>query len=134
MRLLIALILLGASSLALAAGDDCENAVSTMDINLCKAKEVEKAEGQMDKYLQASIKRHKDDQSTVRLINDTQDVWEKYRTKHCDTVFHIWADGTIRGVMRGECKLRLTKARTHELWQSFLTYGDDTPPDLPEPK
>ncbi|ROT98742.1 DUF1311 domain-containing protein [Marinobacter sp. R17] len=134
MRLLITLLLLGASSLALAAGDDCKNPVSTMDIELCNAKAVDQAEGEMDKYLEASLQRNKDEESTIRLINESQEAWEAYRTKHCDTVFRRWGDDTIRVQKRGECKLRLTRARTHEIWTSFLADDDNTSPDLPEPQ
>ncbi|MDE0552455.1 hypothetical protein OU793_24315, partial [Vibrio sp. VP6] len=58
---------------------------------------------------------------------------QAYMSSHCDSVYTQWRDGTIRGVMAISCKTKLTKQRTHELWENFLTYMDSTPPVLPEP-
>ncbi len=37
-------------------------------------------------------------------------------------------------VMAGSCLLDMTKKRTHEIWETYLTYMDSTPPILKEPE
>lgn len=133
MRLFLAMILLGLSTLALAADDDCENPLTSMDISRCMGIAVDEADEELKKYLQASIDHYQDDDETARLISASQEAWEEYRTQHCKTVFHIWSDGTSASEKMGECRLRLTKARTHEIWQAFLTSDDGKATDLPEP-
>ena len=63
-----------------------------------------------------------------------QSAWEAYKTSHCDSVYTIWMDGTIRGAMTLSCQINLTEARTHEIWSSYLTYMDSTPAIMPEPE
>ncbi|BES72337.1 hypothetical protein RE428_33550 [Marinobacter nanhaiticus D15-8W] len=112
---------------------DCSAPATTVEMNRCKAQEVETADAMLDKYLRASLDRYKDNGQLAERIESSQSAWETYRDAHCGAVYEKWSGGTIRGLMGGECRLRLTRERTHELWRSWLTYGDSTPPDLPDP-
>jgi uncharacterized protein YecT (DUF1311 family) len=113
---------------------DCENALTTLDINQCAAVELVAAQEELDMYLEASYEHNAYDSELISAINIAQKDWEVYRSSHCDSVYTQWRDGTIRGVMAISCETRLTQQRTHEVWSNFLTYMDSTPPVLPEPK
>ncbi|MCK8085383.1 lysozyme inhibitor LprI family protein [Vibrio sp. 1CM8B] len=113
---------------------DCENAMNTIEINQCAAIELESAQAELDKYLAASFEHNAYDGELVASIKKAQESWQAYMMAHCDSVYTQWRDGSIRGVMALSCKTTLTKQRTHEVWENFLTYMDSTPPVLPEPK
>lgn len=128
-------IILFASCAAMAQEEiDCTKALTTMDVNQCMQKELLVAQKTMDIYLAKSIERYSQDEVSIKSITKSQEAWLKYREEHCNAVYDTWRDGTIRGTMALECKLKLTHQRTKVLWESFLTYMDSTPPLLPEPK
>ncbi|HDY8127868.1 TPA: DUF1311 domain-containing protein [Vibrio vulnificus] len=113
---------------------DCDNALNTLQINQCASIELESAKEDLSKYLDASFEHNSYDPELVKAIKVAQADWQAYMSSHCDAVYTQWRDGTIRGVMAISCKTKLTKQRTHEVWENFLTYMDSTPPMLPEPK
>ena len=112
---------------------DCENAMTTIEINHCASIKLESAQMELDKYLTASFEHNAYDAELVSSIKVAQDSWQTYQSAHCDSVYTQWRDGSIRGLMALSCKTKLTKQRTHEVWENFLTYMDSTPPVLPEP-
>jgi len=112
---------------------DCDNAISTLEINYCAGLELGRAEDEMNAYLQASFKHNSYDPELVKAMKDAQLAWQGYVDSHCDSVYIQWREGTIRGVMGLTCQTQLTKQRTHVIWENFLTYMDSTPPVLPEP-
>lgn len=131
------LLLAAIFSLTVSASEptlDCENAITTLDINQCAAIELKAANTEMQTYLEKSYQHHDYDPTLIKAIKLAQKDWQNYMESHCDSVYTQWRDGTIRGVMAISCKTKLTKQRTHEIWQHFLTYMDSTPPVLPEPK
>lgn len=60
-------------------------------------------------------------------------AFEEYRRLECAAVYAYWTGGSVRTAQASQCHIRLTVARTHEVWRHFLTYVDRTPPLLPEP-
>lgn len=112
---------------------DCDTASTTIEINQCAAIELDAAKTELEKYLKASFEHNSFDSKLVEAMQLAQTDWEAYMSSHCDSIYTQWRDGTIRGVMAISCKIKLTKQRTHELWENFLTYMDSTPPVLPEP-
>ena len=137
MKKLLSIVLLTFMPLLALASDDvvdCENAMNTLEINHCAALELESAQLELEKYLAASFEHNSYDAELVSSIKSAQESWQAYMTAHCDSVYTQWRDGSIRGLMALSCKTKLTKQRTHEVWENFLTYMDSTPPVLPEPK
>ncbi|MEZ8312302.1 lysozyme inhibitor LprI family protein [Vibrio splendidus] len=137
MKKVLTVVLLTCLPLLASASDDvidCENAMNTIDINHCAAIELESAQAELDKYLTASFEHNAYDAELVASIKKAQESWQAYMSAHCSSVYTQWRDGSIRGLMALSCKTTLTKQRTHEVWASFLTYMDSTPPVLPEPK
>ena len=113
---------------------DCANAWTTVDMNRCMGEELAAAERELERYLAKSVERYADDGVSVDAIRRGQKAWLEYREAHCGAVYTIWRDGTIRSAMGAGCKLDLTQRRAKSLWESFLTFGDSSPPLLPEPK
>ncbi len=132
----IVVVLVGLSFSTVAADKavDCENAVSTLEINQCASIELDSTQVELAKYLEASFRHNAYDPELIESIKVAQKDWQAYLSSHCDSVYTQWRDGTIRGVMTISCKTKLTKQRTHEVWANFLTYMDSTPPVLPEPE
>tara|TARA_R110001592_G_scaffold363347_1_gene684675 strand:- start:15037 stop:15387 length:351 start_codon:yes stop_codon:yes gene_type:complete len=87
-----------------------------------------------DQYLQASLKRYAQDRETSDAILKADKLWKTYRDAQCDAVYSSWREGSIRFSAHENCVTSMNKARSKELWQSFLTYVDSTPPILPEPR
>jgi len=136
MKKVLSVVLLTCVPLLVSASDDaidCENAMTTLEINQCASISLESAQLELDQYLEASFKHNAYDEELVNSIKVAQDSWQAYMTADCDSVYTQWRDGSIRGLMALSCKTELTKKRTHEVWGNFLTYMDSTPPVLPEP-
>ncbi|MCH8497043.1 MAG: lysozyme inhibitor LprI family protein [Marinobacter sp.] len=112
---------------------NCEQAISTLEINHCAALELQAIEETLAHYLDVSRDRLDYDPVAVASLDAAQEAWVDYRSAHCDAVYDLWRDGTIRTVMAIECAKALTQDRTQILWQAYLTYMDSTPPVLPEP-
>lgn len=130
---ILALACLSFGAMADEQAIDCDAAFTTIEINQCAAIELDAANTELDKYLKASLDHNSFDSKLVAAIKLAQTDWQTYMSSHCDSVYTQWRDGTIRGAMSISCKTKLTKQRTHELWENFLTYMDSTPPVLPEP-
>lgn len=112
---------------------DCNEAMTTSQINYCAGVELEKAQHEMNAYLAKSKEHNNYDLELIKSINVAQNAWLLYANAHCDSIYTQWRGGTIRGVMSLSCKTKVTKQRTHEIWVNFLTYMDSTPAVLPEP-
>ena len=112
---------------------DCDKATSTMDINQCAAMELEKAQQQLTDYLDAALQQHGEDAELLAAMAQAQQDWERYANSQCQTVYTQWRDGSIRTVAALTCKTQLTKERTLQLWQHFLSPADTTAALLPEP-
>ena len=132
--ILIALLALPFAVSATEHEIDCDNAMTTMDINHCAYLELESAQAELLAYLEASFEHNSDDPELIDAIKLAQQNWEAYKTSHCTSIYTQWREGTIRSVMAISCETRLTQQRTHEIWLNFLTYMDSTEPVLPEPR
>jgi len=137
MNIFILLILSIYSTFALSNEDieiDCDKALSTLDINYCAGVDLKAAELEMATYLAKSKEQYQDDTELIKAIDAAQTSWSLYAKAHCNSIYTMWREGSIRGVMSLTCMTKATKSRTHEIWENFLTYMDSTPPILSEPK
>ncbi|HWE46448.1 MAG TPA: lysozyme inhibitor LprI family protein [Caulobacteraceae bacterium] len=120
----------------------CEDG-TTPAINACGAEYSRRADLELARYVAASRKRLLDDtadnpesqaaKTALPEFDAAQKAWETYRKAECGAAYDWWSDGTIRGAMFNACYLSATKARTEAIWETWLTYMDDTPALLPEP-
>ncbi len=114
--------------------DNCAEAMTTLAMNQCAQAEVEQAEKQLEAYLTAARERYAEDAEALAALEAAQQSWSEFRKHQCAAVYSLWRDGSIRGLMHGQCMLQQTRQRTHDIWQVYLTFMDDSPPVLPEPK
>lgn len=121
------------------AAIDCTQAVTTLDMNTCAAADLDAAEQRMQDYFERVLLTVGDDAegpqeaATIRAeLLTAQKAWQDYVEADCGAVYTYWQGGTIRVMMALGCKLALTEARTHHLWESYLRTmdGQDL---LPEP-
>lgn len=106
---------------------------STLAINDCLIDKIEASEKELSQYIAKSKLRYSGLPKSIEQLNIAQGAWVKYRKAHCASVYEIWAEGTIRDAMHHICWLAVTKLRTREIWETYLTFMDSTPPLLPEP-
>lgn len=113
---------------------ECPDAQTTPEINACFAAKLDEAEARRGRYFAAALDRKAGEDRVLAAMHAGQAAFEGYRDAECGAVLEDWIDGTIRTAMALSCRIALTEARTHDIWESWLTYMDTTPPDLPEPK
>lgn len=132
----IALLLrLASPTFAVSQPDPClPGAASTLEINDCLADRLREERKRLGRYLGAVRRTLSADTTTRERLNEAQRAWETYVARDCDAVYSYWRDGSIRHAKRLLCSIDAVALRTHDLWASFLTYEDSTPPLLPEPK
>jgi len=128
--LLLSLITL-ISAQELSCKDKAHNTYELMD---CQKIEIKQYESVMQRYLLKSIERFKDKKELIPLMEKSQKYWLAYRKLECSAIYKQWVEGSIRGLMHGQCLIDMTKRRTHEIWENYLTYIDSTPVVLAEPK
>jgi uncharacterized protein YecT (DUF1311 family) len=116
------------------SADPCKDSKTTLEMNDCLSAQIDAAEKVLAKYLKESQRHYADAPNVLASLDKAQRTWIQFRDNHCDAVYEIWSGGTIRGAMHGYCRLEQTRRRTHDLWQTYLTFMDSTPPILPEPQ
>ena len=94
---------------------DCQNAVSTPEINECAAAEQKKIEEQLNKTYQDALKRLADDKATRTALVTAQRAWVKFREADCKAVYQRSIGGTIRTVMYLGCMQNRAETRIKEL-------------------
>lgn len=121
-------------STPLLAAEDCPDANTTYEIGMCLAEHLEQQEVELQHYLAEARARYVDNEMVIESIEKAQQSWLAYRLEQCSSIYNIWKDGTIRSIMGLNCSIHMTKLRIHQIWHSYLTYMDSTPPLLPEPQ
>ena len=134
MRKTVGVVLCLVSLSTQAESIDCNNAVTTFDINVCEGKKLKEAEVKLVQYLAKALEVIKEQKEAFSSLEKSQTAWEEYKDEYCDAVYENWSDGSIRGFMQISCLIKLTNQRTHNIWQDYLTYMDSSPPILPEPE
>ena len=126
------LALLGALSISATAVQDdwsdvdCANAGSTMEQNVCAARDVRDLEENLRLYtdtayavLQENAER--DSEALISEIREGERLWRAYVKAACGAVDTYWKPGTIRTVMAASCEMELIRERTHHVWREYLT-------------
>lgn len=127
------LLLLALPAFAFAADRPCADSANTVDDTRCMAAEVDKADQTMQAYLRAAKARLVRDKSPALDLARAQSAWSGYRVAHCGDVYRYWSEGSYRYRASAQCQIDLARARTHDIWDAYLTFADSTPPLLPEP-
>ena len=114
----------------------CPSAATTIALDTCLGGERDQAMAQLERYRAAARALLGKDNASAGVLKGfdaAQATWRAYQTTQCGAVYTYWQAGTIRGAMALTCQIRMARLRTHELWSTWLTYPDSTPPLLPEP-
>lgn len=110
---------------------DCDG--TTLEMNECMAAIRERASERKARYLAAAVARNADRPDLVALIRKSDAAFEAYREAECEPVYTDYEGGTIRTIQALGCEIALIDERTRTIWQTWLTYMDTTPPELPAP-
>ena len=132
---IILLVIIMFSTLACAEESlDCKSPQTMMEIDTCKAKEATLIERVMSVYYEKSKKQYQHSPSVVAAIIESQVNWKKYHDEHCGGVWEASSSGSVRNLMYLECSIRLTKQRTYDLWQAYLSNMGSGTPLAPKPE
>ncbi|PPU29616.1 hypothetical protein XspCFBP7912_18910 [Xanthomonas sp. CFBP 7912] len=125
-------LLFSASSLA---KERCHDLETTVDSNKCRSGEVDRSQQRLAEYLAAARTRAI---ATLAVsgeaFDNAQAAWTSYKTLHCSNIRQRWTGATVGTAKAARCAVDLNDQRAHDLWKSYLTYEDRTPPLLPEPE
>ncbi len=112
---------------ALAADDDCGNAIATPEINACMEKDFERADAALNAtYVQvlASLKQQGTEYPEMLEARTTliaaQRLWVAFRKSDCDAVFALNSGGSIRVAAFLGCMTNHAEQRTKALSETYL--------------
>ena len=120
------------------ASAECENADTTVDLDICAAATVEQAREQLKAYTDTAIAHLRETSpetadKMIAQIRSSEPQWEAYVEGACGAVYTYWEEGTIRSLMASNCELELVRERTHHIWREYLVSMEGYS-KLPEPK
>ncbi len=81
------------------------------------------AEKELGRYLEAARRIAR----PPAALDSAQAAWVSYRDQACRAAAGQYEGGSLQPVVALDCRLRLTRERTFELWRAYLT-GEDTLP------
>jgi uncharacterized protein YecT (DUF1311 family) len=99
---------------AMAQANDCSNASTQTDMNLCAAAAQKSANRELNKAYNALIARIAD-KSVVPQLRDAERAWLAYRDKECSFETSLTIGGTVHPMMVAQCLEAKTQARIKEL-------------------
>jgi uncharacterized protein YecT (DUF1311 family) len=95
----------------------CEDVKSTLPINECFAKELKKADAEVNKIYRATLKQLQPDDAA--LLRKAQRAWLAYRDAQWEAEYALWGGSTGGPAARMSCKLELTRQRAAEIKNSY---------------
>lgn len=114
------------------------------EISACFAQAAERSEDRMQTYFAKAMEQLRNRKSsfdsdtsgavTEAHLSYSQMLFEQHRDAECFAVYSSFGNGSIRNAEAQACRLHLNNARTHDLWERWLTFPDGTAPLLPEPE
>jgi uncharacterized protein YecT (DUF1311 family) len=107
----------------------CAEASTTLAMTQCLMAEVRRADAELERILLTAQERLQREQPID--LAATQRLWVAYRQAHCSDIANRWRGASLRPVVTAECLLRLSRARSRELWSAYLRSPEGT---APEPK
>ncbi|SFC35492.1 Uncharacterized protein conserved in bacteria [Pragia fontium] len=107
---------------------DCNNVITTPDINACAQMELDKVEKQLNQtYQKVMALINKPDEESIpyaevkRNLLESQRAWVTFRKKDCDALYALYSGGTIRGVVYLGCMREHAVKRTEDL-KGYISY------------
>ena len=99
---------------------------TTAETRICAAERLRAAEKELGRYLEAA-------RGVARppaALDNAQAAWAGYRDLACRGAAGQYEGGSLQPVVALDCRLRLTRERTLELWRAYLAEQGT----LPEPR
>jgi len=95
-------------------------------MRICLSDSVRAAERRMQRYLDAARGAARPPEA----LDTAQSAWTSYRDAACRAASGQYEGGSLQPVVALDCRLRLTRERTLELWRAYLSNEGA----LPEPR
>jgi uncharacterized protein YecT (DUF1311 family) len=111
---LLTFFIFGADSVARA---QCDEAKTTLQINECFAKELRKADAEVNRVYRLTVKKLQPDDAA--FLRKAQRAWLAYRDAQCEAEHALWGGGTGGPAARMSCSLELTRKRAAEIQNTY---------------
>ena len=120
LRVLAAAVLC-APALALAQPSDPCAGPTTAEMRMCAAQKLAAVEAELQRYLDAARRVAR----PPSALDASQAAWMGYRDHACRAAASQYDGGSLQPVVALDCRLRLTRERTFELWRAYLAEQGD---------
>lgn len=98
----------------------CPQSVTTVEMNQCLNIKLERAVSELDNNLDLLRHRFADNKAQLQLIEQSQQTWEAYRKKQCQSVFLLYEGGSLQSLMTVSCSIQLARQRNQVLRETYL--------------
>lgn len=98
----------------------CPQSNTTVEMNQCLNHKLERVVTELENNLELSRLKFESDPAMLALINASQEAWETYRKKQCQSVFLMWEQGSIQPLMTVSCSIGLARERNKVLRDTYL--------------
>jgi uncharacterized protein YecT (DUF1311 family) len=115
MKLLLALFVTLVSWAASAEANDCANAQTQTQMNVCASESAKKADAALNAAYAQIKTRLKDDTSKIELITKAQRAWIAFRDAECGFAGSAVEGGSMQPMIVAACREEVTAKRTSEL-------------------
>lgn len=121
---------------------DCGGPLSDPEMAVCWSQALDWEEARMRRYYdgaQEAIVREGRTSSGSRLnqarayLASSQAAWTAYAETACQAVYENFGQGSARNLDLTECRIEMTRERTHVIWRGFLTIPAEGVEPFPEP-
>src|SRR5688500_2448795 len=112
---LLSLFLIAAGNTVAQQPDPCL-LPTTAEVRVCTAQRLRDAEAEMQRYLDAARRAAR----PVAALEGAQAAWSAYRDQACRAAAGQYDGGSLQPVVLLDCRLRLTRERSRELWRAYL--------------
>jgi uncharacterized protein YecT (DUF1311 family) len=117
------LICVAAAGNALAQAPDPCLGPTTAEMRSCAAQRLRAAESEMERYLEGARRLAR----PPSALDSAQAAWAAYRDQACGAAAGQFEGGSLQPVVALDCRLRLSRERTLELWRAYLAEQGDLP-------
>ena len=114
------LVALFAFATGAVTGAQCEDAKTTLQINECLAKELKKADAELNGVYRSTMKKLEG--ADAALLRKAQRAWLVYRDAQCEADRALLDGGTGGPAAFMSCKLELTRKRTAEIQNTYQNH------------
>jgi uncharacterized protein YecT (DUF1311 family) len=95
----------------------CKDAKTTLQINECFAKELKKADAEVNRIYHSTLKKLQPDDAA--FLRKAQRAWLAYRDAQCEAEHALWGGGTGGPAAWMSCKVELARQRAAEIENTY---------------